>query len=82
MPGPPVSQTPVDLHDYTTRLRAPAQQSIDMTAPARMSFARRQALDMSSLPKAMAVGAENQMPIDEPESPLDVPAFLRRQSES
>jgi cell division protein FtsZ len=83
VPGPAVSQTPVDLHDYTARLRAPAQQSIDMTTPARMSFSRRPALDMSSLPKAMAVGAEDQSPVDEePASPLDVPAFLRRQSES
>jgi cell division protein FtsZ len=77
------SQTPVDLHDYTTRLRAPAQQSIDMTAASRTTFARRQAIDMSSLPKAMAVGAEDQVRgmDEEPPSALDVPAFLRRQSE-
>jgi cell division protein FtsZ len=80
----PVSamQTPVDLHDYTTRLRAPSQSSIDLTATGRVSIARRAPLDLGSRPAVMAVGAEDQMVgADEPESPLDVPAFLRRQSE-
>ena len=47
------SQTPVDLHDYTTRLRAPAQ-SIDVAATSRGAFARRPSLD---LPAALAAGA-------------------------
>jgi hypothetical protein len=37
---------------------------------------------MPALPTAMAVGAENQsLGTDDQESPLDVPAFLRRQSD-
>jgi cell division protein FtsZ len=83
VPGASVSQTPVDLHDFTARLRAPAQQSIDMTTAPRVSISRRAGIDMTALPKAIAVGAEDQAPIaEEPASPLDVPAFLRRQSES
>jgi cell division protein FtsZ len=75
-----VSQTPVDLHTYTTRLRAQPDGPIEVPAGAgRVPFSRRAPLDM---PAAMAVGAENQsMPEDGLESPLDVPAFLRRQAE-
>jgi cell division protein FtsZ len=76
-PAASPSQTPVDLHDYTTRLRAPAQ-TIDVAATSRAGFARRPSLD---LPGTMAVGAEDQAVRDEAASPLDVPAFLRRQSE-
>jgi hypothetical protein len=36
---------------------------------------------MGSMPMAMAVGAEGQAADGEQESALDVPAFLRRQSE-
>ena len=75
-----MSQTPVDLQTYTTRLRAQPDGPIDVPAAAgRMPFSRRQPLDM---PAAMAAGAENQsVPGDSLDSPLDVPAFLRRQSE-
>jgi cell division protein FtsZ len=83
VPGPPTSQTPVDLHDYTARMRPgfPMQPSIDISAAPRSAFARRPALDMSSLPAALAVGAEDQAQMDDAGSALDVPAFLRRQSE-
>ena len=76
MPAASATQTPVDLQDYTTRLRAPAQ-SIEVTPASRMTFARRPALDISSMPAA--VGAEDQAAASESmDSPLDVPAFLRR----
>jgi cell division protein FtsZ len=76
MPAPSATQTPVDLQDYTTRLRAPAQ-SIEVTPASRMTFARRPSLDISSMPAA--VGAEDQAAASESmDSPLDVPAFLRR----
>jgi hypothetical protein len=66
----------VDLHDYTTRLRAPAQ-TIEVTPASRMTFARRPSIDISSMPAA--VGAEEQVAAsDAMDSPLDVPAFLRR----
>jgi cell division protein FtsZ len=76
-PSATASQTPVDLHDYTTRLRAPAQ-SIDVTAASRGAFARRPSME---LPAALAVGAEDQAVRDEEPGAFDVPAFLRRQSE-
>ena len=73
------SKTPVDLHDYTQGRTSPA--SIDMSATAKASFGRRSGIDMGSIPMAMAVGAEDQSGDGSQESPLDVPAFLRRQSE-
>jgi cell division protein FtsZ len=76
-PSATASQTPVDLHDYTTRLRAPAQ-SIEVTAASRGAFARRPSME---LPAALAAGGEDQAVRDEGASAFDVPAFLRRQSE-
>ena len=79
MPAASASQTPTDLSDYTPRRRASAQQPIDMTTAGRMAFGRRPSIDVSSLPKA--IGAEDQAIADETSPQLDVPAFLRRQSE-
>jgi len=78
------SQTPVDLAHYNTRARAqeaaPSMTVPSMPMPARPPLARRASIDLPQ-PMAMAAGAENQvMGVgDEPSSPLDVPAFLRRQ---
>jgi len=77
-------QTPVDLQNYT----AWRQESTDRVAAAgagagRMSISRRPVLDLPLMPAGentsgtSAPGAEF-----EPVSPLDVPAFLRRQSEA
>jgi cell division protein FtsZ len=76
-----VSQTPVDLHSYTTRVRAHPDGPIEVPVSARASLSRRAPLELSSVPAAMAVGAENQSVPDALDSPLDVPAFLRRQAE-
>jgi len=78
------SQTPVDLAHYNTRTRpqepATSIPVPSMSVPGRPPLARRPSIDMPQ-PMAMAAGAENQvMGVgDEPPSPLDVPAFLRRQ---
>ena len=78
--------TPVDLKSYT----AWKEESVERVAASggsRMTFARRPVLDLSmsmlpppdaesSDPAVVTPGAEF-----EPVSPLDVPAFLRRQSE-
>jgi cell division protein FtsZ len=78
------SQTPVDLAHYNTRARAqeaaPSMTVPSMPMPTRPPLARRASIDLPQ-PMAMAAGAENQvMGVgDEPSSPLDVPAFLRRQ---
>ncbi len=80
------SQTPVDLAHYNTRTRpqdpSPAIPVPSLSVPARPSVARRASIDLPQ-PMAMAAGAENQvMGVgDESSSPLDVPAFLRRQHE-
>jgi len=76
-PSATASHTPVDLHDYTTRLRAPAQ-SIDVATTSRAAFTRRPSME---LPTALAAGAEDQAMRDEGASAFDVPAFLRRQTE-
>ena len=79
-PAASASQTPVDLHSYTTRLRAQPDGPIEVPSAAR-AFSRRSPLEMPALPAAMAAGAEHQSMGDGLDSPLDVPAFLRRQSE-
>jgi cell division protein FtsZ len=72
------SQTPVDLHAYTTSVRASAHNPIDLTQTPRQAFARRPPVD---LPLARAVNGEDQMTGEEELSEYDKPAFLRRQSE-
>ena len=75
--------TPVDLHSYTSWKQETGER-IAASGGSRMAFSRRAVLDLPlTLPRepfdpaeAMAPGAEF-----EPVSPLDVPAFLRRQSE-
>jgi cell division protein FtsZ len=81
----PAVQTPVDLHNYT----AWRQESVEKVAAAGggagrgISITRRPVLDlplmapMADADVPAAPGAEF-----EPVSPLDVPAFLRRQSEA
>ncbi len=73
------SQTPVDMSDYTPRRRATGQHAIDMSQTARIH--RRPTIDVSTRPQAIAVGAEDHIDIEDSTSPLDVPAFLRKQSE-
>jgi cell division protein FtsZ len=81
------SQTPVDLAHYNTRTRpqdpSPSIPVPSMSVPARPPLARRASIDLPQ-PMAMAAGAENQvMGVGEdPSSPLDVPAFLRRQHDA
>jgi cell division protein FtsZ len=72
------STTPVDLTHYSTRTKA-------VEAPAALAMSRtitRRPTVSLSPPMAMAAGAEDQVieGMEEP-SPLDVPAFLRRQHE-
>jgi cell division protein FtsZ len=83
-PAASAAMTPVDLHSYS----AWKQEAGDRVAAAggsRMTVARRAVLDLPLAPLQlpspppvddMGPGAEF-----EPVSPLDVPAFLRRQAE-
>ncbi len=78
VPSASTSQTPVDLAHYTTRVRA--SEPAGVPVPPR-TVTRRPGIELPA-PLAMAVGGESQSfdGMDEP-SPLDVPAFLRRQHE-
>jgi cell division protein FtsZ len=83
------TQTPVDLQNYTSwRNEVPEVQKVAATAGAggsRMSFARRPVLEMPPVPVNAADPAGDMISPGaefEPVSPLDVPAFLRRQNEA
>jgi cell division protein FtsZ len=86
LPGSPralaanASQTPVDLTHYSARTR-PQEPAVSIPMSSRSPLARRPTIELP-VPMAMAAGAEDQViGIGEDASPLDVPAFLRRQHE-
>jgi cell division protein FtsZ len=76
--------TPVDLQSYSS-WKQDTEERVAAAGGSRMTFSRRSVLDLPILPappvpaaiESTAPGAEF-----EPVSPLDVPAFLRRQSEA
>jgi cell division protein FtsZ len=77
------AQTPVDLQSYAS-WKQEASERVAAAGGSRMSFARRPALDLPIAPPKPADAEEASMEAGaefEPVSPLDVPAFLRRQSE-
>jgi cell division protein FtsZ len=78
-PAASAAQTPVDLQSYAA-WKQESGERIAANGGSRLTVSRRSILDIP-LPAAtaddMGPGAEF-----EPASPLDVPAFLRRQSES
>jgi cell division protein FtsZ len=73
--------TPVDLHSYA----AWKQESVPVAASGgsrSISFARRPVLDLPAAAHQADASARGGIPPEfEPVSPLDVPAFLRRQAE-
>jgi cell division protein FtsZ len=81
---PSAQHTPVDLNSYAS-WKQEAVEKVAAAGGSRMSFSRRPALDLPVAPPR-APGADEQPPSApgaefEPVSPLDVPAFLRRQAE-
>ena len=85
------AQTPVDLQSYAA-WKQEAGERVAAAGGSRMSFSRRPVLDLP-LAAAASMAATVEAPEEtletagpgaefEPASPLDVPAFLRRQSES
>jgi cell division protein FtsZ len=87
--SPSAVQTPVDLQNYAS-WRQESGERVAAAGGARLSISRRPVLDLPLMPPptaeadqtgesgaTAALGAEF-----EPVSPLDVPAFLRRQSEA
>lgn len=74
------SQTPVDLQNYSSWRQ---EAAIERAVGSRVVIARRGGLE---LPTALSAGDDlavstEQDPAVEPATPLDVPAFLRRQTE-
>jgi cell division protein FtsZ len=88
---PSAAQTPVDLQNYTAwRNETPEVAKVAAAAASagsgsRMSFSRRPVLEMPPVPVSAADPASDMISLGaefEPVSPLDVPAFLRRQNEA
>ena len=87
-------QTPVDLHNYTAHLARPAaepapmdQPMMEMAAPTveaaapPLTVTRRPPLDLALPPRSSGDEEKGGMVFDgDLSSPLDVPAFLRRQN--
>ncbi len=82
--APSSAVTPVDLHSYTT-WKQDTGERVAASGGSRMTFSRRAVLELP-IPPSPAVTAEIESSAPgaefEPVSPLDVPAFLRRQSEA
>ena len=75
--------TPVDLHSYTAWKHETGER-LAASGGSRMTFSRRSVLDLSlAAPRVESEVIERAVPGPEfePVSPLDVPAFLRRQAE-
>ena len=76
------AMTPVDLHSYSA-WKQDTGERVAAGGGSRMTFSRRAVLDLPPMPpKAEANLEETPGAEFEPVSPLDVPAFLRRQSEA
>jgi cell division protein FtsZ len=77
--------TPVDLQSYTS-WKQESGEKIAASGGSRMAFTRRAVLDLPRTPAPVEApeATESRIPGAEfePVSPLDVPAFLRRQSEA
>jgi len=81
-PAPSVPVTPVDLHSYTA-WQATEKVAASNGGSSRLPVSRRPVLEMTASAAAADPAAETFSPGAEfePVSPLDVPAFLRRQNE-
>ena len=82
-PAASATETPVDLQSYAA-WKQDAGERVAVAGGSRMAFGRRAVLDLPLVaPGAAETEADTTSPGAEfePASPLDVPAFLRRQSE-
>jgi cell division protein FtsZ len=83
-PAASAALTPVDLHSYSS-WRQEAGDRVAASGGSRMTLSRRSVLDLPLMP----LPVPSEVPVEdlgpgaefEPVSPLDVPAFLRRQAE-
>jgi cell division protein FtsZ len=80
----PASLTPVDLQSYSS-WKQEAGERVAANGGSRMTFSRRAVLDLPMAPPKVEAPEPTERLVPgaefEPVSPLDVPAFLRRQSE-
>jgi cell division protein FtsZ len=76
------AQTPTDLQTYSARAKSPITVP-DRPATGRVAIARRSPLELPAQVVAMGAAEAAASPGEpgEPVSPLDVPAFLRRQGD-
>jgi cell division protein FtsZ len=80
---PSASQTPVDLQNYASWRQESGERVAAAGGGGRVSISRRPVLDLPLIaPAADGTGAATPGAEFEPVSPLDVPAFLRRQNEA
>jgi cell division protein FtsZ len=81
----PPGLTPVDLQSYTS-WKQEGGERVAAAGGSRVPFSRRPVLDLPRTPPPIETPEANESMIPgaefEPVSPLDVPAFLRRQSEA
>ena len=78
------AQTPVDLQNYTIRLKGRSDAAVvpERPAPSRFAISRRSGVELpTQVPAAIIAEAADEALALDPPSPFDVPAFLRRQSE-
>ncbi len=77
------AETPVDLQSYAA-WKQDAGERVAVSGGSRMAFTRRAVLELPAPPAPAVSEMSDVVPGAEfePASPLDVPAFLRRQSES
>jgi cell division protein FtsZ len=77
------AQTPTDLQNYASRAKSPIAVP-DRPSTGRIAITRRPPMDLPLQVAAMGAGDASPAPGErtaEPASPLDVPAFLRRQGD-
>lgn len=81
---PSTTETPVDLSAYAAWRQDSVSEKVAAAggshAP-RLTISRRPAVELPLIPRAELPDPEGPGPEFEPASPLDVPAFLRRQSD-
>jgi cell division protein FtsZ len=81
--APAATPTPVDLQSYAS-WKQESTERVAASGGSRMSFTRRPVLDLPLAPPPRSEADDAPVVSDdefEPVSPLDVPAFLRRQTE-
>jgi cell division protein FtsZ len=78
---PTNTETPVDMTAYATWRQEAASERVAAAGGSRLTLSRRPAVELPLLPRVDVPITDGPGAEFEPASPLDVPAFLRRQSD-